>query len=98
MEYSKITKLVSDNTVTGVHKQISKSKDMVALEQVAQSFETYFYSLILKNARQAKLAEGLTNENKIFGEMLDKNFSKIVSSQNRSEISESIINQFKKYI
>jgi len=98
MEYSKVTNLLTSNSnVVGENKMI-KSKDMVALEQVAQSFETYFYSLILKNARQAKLAEGLTNENKIFGEMLDKNFSAIVSSQNRSEISESIINQFKKYI
>lgn len=77
---------------------IQKQKDVVALTRVAETFESYFYELVLKTSRQAKLSEGLTNENKVFGEMLDRNFSELVSQKNSSEISRSIINQFKKYL
>ena len=82
----------------GGEAQIQKQKDLAALRQVAETFESYFYELVLKTSRQAKLSEGLTNENKVFGEMLDRNFSELISQKNSSEISRSIINQFKKYI
>ena len=77
---------------------LQRQKDLAALRQVAETFESYFYELVLKTSRQAKLSEGLTNENKVFGEMLDRNFSELISQRNSSEISRSIINQFKKYI
>ncbi|MEK9684226.1 MAG: hypothetical protein VW226_06745 [Rhodospirillaceae bacterium] len=75
-----------------------KQKDLAALTAVAESFEAYFYELILKNSRQTKLSESLTGEDRVFGQMLDKNFSEIISKRNSSEISRSIINQFKKYL
>jgi Rod binding domain-containing protein len=75
-----------------------KEKDLLALQGVAQTFEAYFYQMILKNSRQIKLSEGLTEESQVFSEMLDKNFSEIIAKRNSSEISQSIINQFKKYI
>lgn len=82
----------------GQKAEFQKQKDLAALRQVAETFESYFYELILKTSRQAKLSEGLTNENKVFGEMLDRKYSEFISQKNSSEISRSIIDQFKKYI
>ena len=83
---------------SGGGAQFQKQKDLAALRQVAETFESYFYELVLKTSRQARLSEGLTSENKVFGEMLDKKYSELISQKNSSEISKSIINQFKKYI
>ena len=91
--------LTAGATLSGNQKvDFQRQKDLAALRQVADTFESYFYELVLKTSRQAKLSEGLTNENKVFSEMLDRNFSELISERNSSEISRSIINQFKKYI
>lgn len=91
--------LTAGATLSGSQKvDFQRQKDLAALRQVADTFESYFYELVLKTSRQAKLSEGLTNENKVFSEMLDRNFSELISERNSSEISRSIINQFKKYI
>ena len=95
---------ISHNTTIGAQllgdqkAEFQRQRDLAALRQVAQTFESYFYELILKTSRKAELSEGLTNENKLFGEMLDRRFSELISQKNSSEISRSIINQFKKYI
>ena len=73
-----------------------KSKDSQDLVNVADQFESIFVHQMLKQARQSKLAEGIfsSEAQDTFNNMLDIEYSKILSKKNNFGISEALVKQF----
>ena len=69
-----------------------------SLHDVAQEFESLFVFQMLKNARQAKLADNiLTNKgSETYQSLLDQEFSKIISRGQNFGIAEALVRQFGK--
>ena len=66
------------------------------LKDAAEQFEAIFVHQMLKQARQSKLAEGIFNSEAqdTFNNMLDSEYSKILSKKNNFGIAEGLIRQF----
>ena len=77
--------------------QNQNSKD---LEIVANQFESIFVFQMLKQARQSKLAEGIfsSEAQDTFNNMLDMEYSEILSKKNNLGIAEALIKQFQSNI
>ena len=89
------TKSVDDKNLYLLQKQ--KDND---LEIVADQFESIFVFQMLKQARQSKLAEGIfsSEAQDTFNNMLDMEYSEILSKNNNFGIADALIKQFESHI
>ena len=89
------TKSVDDKNINLLQKQ--KNND---LEVVADQFESIFVFQMLKQARQSKLAEGIfsSEAQDTFNNMLDMEYSQILSNKNNFGIADALIKQFQSHI
>ena len=89
------TKSVDDKNIN-----LFKNKDNNDLETVANQFESLFVYQMLKQARQGKLAEGIfsSEAQDTFNNMLDIEYSQILSNKNNFGIAEALIQQFQSHI
>ena len=73
-----------------------KNKNNQDLKNVAEQFESIFVHQMLKQARQSKLAEGMFNSEAqdTFNNMIDIEYSQILSKKNNFGIAEALIKQF----
>ena len=95
---SKINQLniLAENSI---NKKIStdlKKTNSQELKDVAEQLEAIFVHQMLKQARQSKLADGIFNSDAqdTFNNMLDSEYSKILSKKNNFCIAEGLIRQF----
>ena len=83
-------------------KNTSKLKDNKdqGLKDVANQFEAIFVHQILKQARQGKLSDGIFNSEAqdTFNNMLDIEYSQILSKKNNFGIAEALIKQFEPHL
>ena len=84
-------KVSQDSKTLGLQK-----KDNQKLENVAEQFEAIFVHQMLKQARQSKLAEGIfsSEAQDTFNNMLDTEYSQILSKKNNFGIADALIRQF----
>ena len=89
------TKSVDDKNINLLQKP--KNND---LEDVADQFESIFIFQMLKQARQSKLAEGIfsSEAQDTFNNMLDMEYSQILSNKNNFGIADALIKQFQSHI
>ena len=73
-----------------------KDKNNQDLRNVAEQFESIFVHQMLKQARQSRLAEGVfsSEAQDTFNNMLDVEYSQILSKKNNFGIAEALIKQF----
>ena len=73
-----------------------KEKNNKDLKNVAEQFESVFVHQMLKQARQSRLAEGVfsSEAQDTFNNMLDIEYSQILSKKNNFGIAEALIKQF----
>ena len=66
------------------------------VDKVAEQFESIFVHQMLKQARQSRLAEGVfsSEAQDTFNNMLDVEYSQILSKKNNFGIAEALIKQF----
>ena len=78
---------------------LSNKKDQ-ELKDVAEQFEAIFVHQMLKQARQGKLAEGLfsSEAQDTFNNMIDMEYSQILSKKNNFGIAEALIKQFQPHL
>ena len=81
--------------IDSIQKQNNKD-----LEIVANQFESIFVFQMLKQARQSKLAEGIfsSEAQDTFNNMLDLEYSQILSQKNKFGIAEAVVDQFRSHI
>ncbi len=70
------------------------------LEVVADQFESIFVFQMLKQARQSRLAKGIfsSDAQDTFNNMLDTEYSQILSTKNNFGIADALIKQFQSHI
>ena len=80
--------------------KLLQKKDNKDLETVANQFESLFVYQMLKQARQGKLAEGIfsSEAQDTFNNMLDIEYSQILSNKNNFGIAEALIQQFQSHL
>ena len=90
------TKSINDKNINLLEKQ----KNNKELEVVADQFESIFVFQMLKQARQSKLAEGIfsSEAQDTFNNMLDMEYSQILSNKNNFGIADALIKQFQSHI
>ena len=73
-----------------------KEKNNQDLKNVAEQFESIFVHQMLKQARQSRLADGVfsSEAQDTFNNMLDVEYSQILSKKNNFGIAEALIKQF----
>jgi flagellar protein FlgJ len=78
------------------NSQSLKEKNNQDLKNVAEQFESIFVHQMLKQARQSRLAEGVfsSEAQDTFNNMLDVEYSQILSKKNNFGIAEALIKQF----
>ena len=93
-------KILSQNVTN--NKLVSNLADTKnnQLRDVAEQFESIFIHQMLKQARQSKLAEGIFNSEAqdTFNNMLDMEYSEILSKKNNFGIAEALIKQFQPHV
>ena len=89
------TKSVNDKNINLLKNKYDKD-----LETVAEQFESIFVYQMLKQARQSKLAEGIfsSEAQNTFNNMLDMEYSQILSTKNNFGIADALIKQFQSHI
>ena len=89
------TKSADDKKINLLQKQNNND-----LGIVADQFESIFVYQMLKQARQNKLAEGIfsSEAQDTFNNMLDMEYSEILSKKNNFGIAEALINQFQSHV
>ena len=89
------TKSVNDKNIDLLQNKHNKD-----LETVANQFESIFVFQMLKQARQSKLAEGIfsSEAQDTFNNMLDLEYSQILSKKNNFGIGEALIKQFQSHV
>ena len=77
-----------------------KEKNNQDLKNVAEQFESIFVHQMLKQARQSRLAEGVfsSEAQDTFNNMLDVEYSQILSNKNNFGIAEALIKQFQPHL
>ena len=80
--------------------QFLQNKNNKDLEAVADQFESLFVYQMLKQARQSKLAEGIfsSEAQETFQNMLDIEYSQILSNKNNFGIANALIKQFQSHV
>ena len=88
-------KSVNDKNINLLQNKHNKD-----LETVANQFESIFVFQMLKQARQSKLAEGIfsSDSQDTFNNMLDMEYSQILSTKNNFGIADALIKQFQSHI
>ena len=92
--------MIADNSVNEkLSSSLAKNKN-AELKDVAQQFEAIFVHQMLKQARQGKLADGIFNSEAqdTFNNMLDIEYSQILSKKNNFGIADALINQFQSHV
>ena len=89
------TKSVDDKNINLLQKQNNND-----LEVVADQFEAIFVFQMLKQARQSKLAEGIfsSEAQDTFNNLLDMEYSELLSNKNNIDIADALIKQFQSHI
>ena len=89
------TKSVNDKNIN-----LLKNKNYNDLKVVADQFESIFVFQLLKQARQSKLADGIfsSEAQDTFNNMLDMEYSEILSKKNNLGIAEALIKKFQSNI
>ena len=77
-----------------------KDKNNQDLKNVAEQFESIFVHQMLKQARQSRLAEGVfsSEAQDTFNNMLDVEYSQILSNKNNFGIANALIEQFQPHV
>ena len=85
------TKSVDEKNISSLNNK--KKQD---LKVVAEQFESIFVHQMLKQARQSKLADGIfdSEAQDTFNNMLDIEYSQILSKKNNFGIADALIKQF----
>ena len=93
----KILSQIGANNKLDSNLESSKNKE---LRDVAEQFESIFINQMLKQARQSKLAEGIFNSEAqdTFNNMLDMEYSEILSKKNNFGIADALIKQFQPHV
>jgi len=95
---SKINQInfLAESASHGQNTSKLKDKKDQDLINVANQFEAIFVHQMLKQARQGKLADGIFNSEAqdTFNNMLDIEYSQILSKKNNFGIAEALIQQF----
>ena len=89
------TKSVNDKNI-----RLLQNKNNNDLEAVADQFESLFVYQMLKQARQSKLADGIfsSEAQETFQNMLDIEYSQILSNKSNFGIANALINQFQSHV
>ena len=94
-----------DNIVQAIAKPLSpdlaqRLRAPEDLDAAAEQFEAIFVHQMLKQARQSKLADGIfsSEAQDTFNDMLDTEYSSILSKKNNFGIAEGLIRQFSSHI
>ena len=99
---SKINKssILVENSINNKIFTDLKKTNHQELKDVAEQFEAIFVHQMLKQARQSKLADGLFNSDAqdTFNNMVEIEYSKILSKKNNFGIAEALIKQFQPHL
>ena len=92
--------IVAENAINKSSASNLTNKKDQELKDVAEQFEAIFVHQMLKQARQGKLAEGLFNSEAqdTFNNMIDIEYSQILSKKNNFGIAEALIKQFQPHL
>ena len=90
------TNMIADNLVNKKLSSDLANNKSSELKDVAEQFEAIFVHQMLKQARQGKLADGIFNSEAqdTFNNMLDIEYSQILSKKNNFGIADALIKQF----
>ena len=93
-------KILSQNVTSKKFVSNLEGNKNKELRDVAEQFESIFIHQMLKQARQSKLAEGIFNSEAqdTFNNMLDMEYSEILSKKNNFGIAEALIKQFQPHV
>ena len=94
------TNMIADNLVNKKLSSDLANNKSSELKDVAEQFEAIFVHQMLKQARQGKLADGIFNSEAqdTFNNMLDIEYSQILSKKNNFGIADALINQFGSHV
>ena len=92
--------IVAENAINKTSSSNLFNKKNQELKDVAEQFEAIFVHQMLKQARQGKLAEGLfsSEAQDTFNNMIDIEYSQILSKKNNFGIAEALIKQFQPHL
>jgi Rod binding domain-containing protein len=92
--------ILADNAINKSSTSNLSNKKNQELKDVAEQFEAIFVHQMLKQARQGKLAEGLfsSEAQDTFNNMLDIEYSQILSKKNNFGIADALIKQFQPHL
>ena len=92
--------IVAENAINKSSASNLSNKKNQELKDVAEQFEAIFVHQMLKQARQGKLAEGLfsSEAQDTFNNMIDIEYSQILSKKNNFGIAEALIKQFQPHL
>ena len=92
--------ILADNAINKSSTSNLVNKKDQELKDVAEQFEAIFVHQMLKQARQGKLAEGLfsSEAQDTFNNMIDIEYSQILSKKNNFGIAEALIKQFQPHL
>ena len=92
--------ILADNAINKLSSSDLSNKKNQELKDVAEQFEAIFVHQMLKQARQGKLAEGLfsSEAQDTFNNMIDIEYSQILSKKNNFGIAEALIKQFQPHL
>ena len=87
-------------SVNDKNMRFLQNKNNKDLEAVADQFESLFVYQMLKQARQSKLADGIfsSEAQETFQNMLDIEYSQILSNKNNFGIANALIKQFQSHV
>ena len=93
-------KLLASKVSQDQNSSLLKNKNNQDLKNVSEQFESIFVHQMLKQTRQSKLAKGIFNSEAqdTFNNMLDVEYSQILSKKNNFGISEALIEQFNPHL
>ena len=94
------TNMIADNLVNKKLSSDLANNKSSELKDVAEQFEAIFVHQMLKQARQGKLADGIFNSEAqdTFNNMLDIEYSQILSKKNNFGIADALIKQFQSHV
>ena len=91
--------IITENAINKSSSNLINNKNKELID-VAEQFEAIFVHQMLKQARQGKLAEGIfsSEAQDTFNNMLDIEYSQILSKKNNFGIADGLIQQFQSHI
>ena len=91
---------LANNSFEDKNIDLLQNQNTRDLESVANQFESIFVFQMLKQARQSKLAEGIfsSEAQDTFNNMLDLEYSQILSKENNFGIADALIKQFESHV